>query len=171
MPWPPSPRSHREIRLAPLFALCLPALPALAQVAGDAHAAEGGASGADAVLGLLGLSCGMLILLAIAAFFFHGLCIFVGTRVAGLRASFGRALLTALASSVAAVPVMFAFGLVSQAMSPVLQNTISQILIAAVEATLIKLLYQTDYGRAALSYLVAAILTTLGGAITLILLF
>lgn len=125
----------------------------------------------EALMALMGLSCSVLIFLAFAGFLFYALAIFLGARVAGIRASYGRSLLAAVAASGAAIPVVIALMFIAPAMSPSVQTTVLQILTAIVAVLVFRLVLKTTLGRAALTYLVGSLITTLVAVGVLVLIF
>lgn len=123
------------------------------------------------LLAAFGLSCGQLVLLAIGAVVLHCLCLHWGARLAGLRASFWRAVLVLLLTVAMMIPVGFVLALAAALLGNTAQAVVSQLTVAGVEALAIKLLYRTTFGRAIFAYLCASIFTTAGLVPLLILIF
>lgn len=109
-----------------------------------------------------GLSCGQIVALAVGALVLHCVCLFFGARLAGLRASFGRAVLALLLTLGLMIPAAIVFRLLAVGLGQTAQAVVSQLAVAVAEILAIKLVYGTAFGRATFAYLATSIFTTAG---------
>lgn len=131
----------------------------------------GAASAMGRVLAVLGLSCGQLVAMGLGMVVLHWLAVHFGARFAGLLGSLGRAFLVLLLAGAIMIPVGLGLLLVLVRLGPTAQNVVSQLAGAGAEVLAIKLLYQTGFGRALFGYLAASLMTLVGSAVLLVLLF
>lgn len=157
-------RADRAVTAGTTFGAVLAPAAARAQ-GGD------GDLGVNQFLELFGLPCSLVAGLALLLVLWHVISIVLGTRLAGLRASFGHALLTFITAVGLLIPVSGAFAVLRPELGAGTQAVLSQVLVAAAEITAIKLLYRADLGRALLGFLTASVLTASGAAVVLVLVF
>lgn len=120
--------------------------------------------GIQQFLGLFGLSVQSLVFLGLVVIVWSWLCIFVGTRLAGLLGSLGRAFGVLLLGGLFGIPLGFIVGLLTAtfALGETAQAVSFQAIAFAAQTGAIKILYKAPLARAVLAFLVASSLSMLG---------
>lgn len=138
----------------------------------QAQEAEGGlGGGVDQLLGVFGLSLQLLVLLGLGLLLLHCLCLYAGTRMAGLQASFGRAVLTLLLTVLLAIPLALFLGFMGVGGGQRGNALLTQLVGATAEVAAIMILYRSGFGRAVFGYLSAAVLSLVASGAVLLVVF
>ena len=113
----------------------------------------------DEVLVFFGLSCGMLGAMAAGFYLLSTLAVHVGTSLAGLERSLGRAVLVLPVTVLFSLPLAIPYAMIGTGLSERTQALGTTLVTLAAQTLAIRWLYETDLPRALLGHLLAAILT------------
>ena len=107
-------------------------------------------------------SLGLVIVGALVFWLFQALCVYWGALAAGLRGSYGRAMLVLLASILTSLPFVLVVLLLYMADTPVTKSPVllSSAVLLGAQTLAFKWVYDTTWGRALFGFLASSILST-----------